>query len=105
MRQLLSRRARRFWLASGAEPSDRVEKLLGLAGVLPSPPPRLHQRLQSVPKAERENLEPVLHQREWRIRQRRLRKVEAGTWGNAGKAKKDAMHAERRRERLGHATH
>jgi hypothetical protein len=29
---------RRYWLAVGAQPSDRVQWLLGRAGVLPMPP-------------------------------------------------------------------
>lgn len=33
----------RYWLSVGAQPSDTVARLLGQAGVIPKPPPRLHQ--------------------------------------------------------------
>lgn len=33
----------RYWLSVGAQPSDTVARLLGQAGVIPKPPPRLHK--------------------------------------------------------------
>mmetsp|Transcript_12792 Transcript_12792/g.34419 ORF Transcript_12792/g.34419 Transcript_12792/m.34419 type:complete len:148 (+) Transcript_12792:57-500(+) len=36
----------RYWLAVGAQPSEIVAKLLGLAGMLPMPPPKDTNRLR-----------------------------------------------------------
>ena len=43
----------RYWMSVGAQPSDRVAHLLGLANVLPMPPTRQYTK-KSIPKKERE---------------------------------------------------
>ena len=49
-----------------------------MTGILPPPPPRLHQTKQSVPRSEHEGLAPPVPVREWRIAKRRERKIAAG---------------------------
>ncbi|KAF1772679.1 Ribosomal protein S16 domain [Phytophthora cactorum] len=43
----------RYWMSVGAQPSDRVAHLLGLANVLPMPPTRQYTK-KNVPKKDRE---------------------------------------------------
>ncbi|RLN87163.1 hypothetical protein BBJ28_00008114 [Nothophytophthora sp. Chile5] len=43
----------RYWLSVGAQPSDRVGHLLGLANVLPMPPTRQYTK-KCIPKKDRE---------------------------------------------------
>lgn len=43
----------RYWMSVGAQPSDRVSHLLGLANILPMPPTRQYTK-KSVPKKDRE---------------------------------------------------
>ncbi|KAL3663875.1 hypothetical protein V7S43_011287 [Phytophthora oleae] len=43
----------RYWMSVGAQPSDRVSHLLGLANVLPMPPTRQYTK-KNVPKKDRE---------------------------------------------------
>jgi small subunit ribosomal protein S16 len=43
----------RYWMSVGAQPSDRVAHLLGLANMLPMPPTRQYTK-KSVPKKDRE---------------------------------------------------
>jgi small subunit ribosomal protein S16 len=43
----------RYWMSVGAQPSDRVGHLLGLANILPLPPTRQYTK-KSVPKKDRE---------------------------------------------------
>ena len=44
----------RYWIAVGAQPSDRVAWLLGKFGILPPPPQRFSMQ-SMVPKKDREN--------------------------------------------------
>ncbi|KAG7399594.1 hypothetical protein PHYBOEH_008382 [Phytophthora boehmeriae] len=44
----------RYWMSVGAQPSDRVAHLLGLANVLPMPPTRQYTK-KNVPKKDRED--------------------------------------------------
>ena len=44
----------RYWMSVGAQPSDRVKWLLGLANVLPMPPTRQSLK-KCIPKSQREN--------------------------------------------------
>lgn len=43
----------RYWVSVGAQPSDRVAHLLGLANILPQAPTRQYTK-KSVPKKDRE---------------------------------------------------
>eukprot|EP00049_Salpingoeca_infusionum_P022318 m.6072 g.6072 ORF g.6072 m.6072 type:complete len:106 (+) comp5125_c0_seq1:335-652(+) len=45
----------KYWLGVGAQPSDRVAKLLGTAGILPSFPHKKVGTLSTVPKKERDS--------------------------------------------------
>ena len=44
----------KYWLAVGAQPSDRVSWILGKFGILP-PPPHFFSPKKMVPKSEHEN--------------------------------------------------
>lgn len=43
----------RYWVSVGAQPSDRVSHLLGVANILPMPPTRQYGK-KSIPKKDRE---------------------------------------------------
>ncbi|TYZ66245.1 hypothetical protein PybrP1_009922 [[Pythium] brassicae (nom. inval.)] len=43
----------RYWVSVGAQPSDRVSHLLGIANILPMPPTRQYGK-KSIPKKDRE---------------------------------------------------
>mmetsp|Transcript_28722 Transcript_28722/g.64184 ORF Transcript_28722/g.64184 Transcript_28722/m.64184 type:complete len:143 (+) Transcript_28722:69-497(+) len=43
----------KYWLSVGAQPSDRVNKLLGMAGLVPVAPQQ-PRTLRSIPKSQRE---------------------------------------------------
>lgn len=42
-----------YWMSVGAQPSDRVNHLLGIANILPMPPTRTYG-IKSIPKKDRE---------------------------------------------------
>lgn len=42
-----------YWMSVGAQPSDRVNHLLGIANILPMPPTRIYGK-KSIPKKDRE---------------------------------------------------
>jgi len=44
----------KYWLSVGAQPSERVNKLLGMAKIVPTPPQR-RPTIRHIPKAERKD--------------------------------------------------
>jgi len=46
----------KYWLSVGAQPSDTVARILGRAGVIPAPPPKM-SAMQGVSSKERKEME------------------------------------------------
>ncbi|DAZ93856.1 TPA: hypothetical protein N0F65_009578 [Lagenidium giganteum] len=44
----------KYWISVGAQPSDRVSHLLGIANILPMPPTRQYTK-KCIPKKDRES--------------------------------------------------
>ena len=50
----------KYWLAVGAQPSETVERLLGIAGILPMPPIRF-RTISHIPKKIRREQQAGFH--------------------------------------------